>query len=262
MALLAPVANATITLRFAASYFAEPAAWHVGSETARFSKYLNASYAAHFHLGEDFAAPLGVPVYASEAGRVLISDIAENPGPYAGGGLILETQIDGGMRYVNCHLSSVAVKAGALVQRGQVIGHLGQSGSATGPHDHFIVCTLDGGVRTFRNPDHYLPGGKYANSDLIKPAAMPDTGTEDDMLAWVNGIKPAALKARLQAGQPVRTAPVLSESTVDFTVATTSTLTVIGKVAGDLYLGSTTWYVYVLGKGGLRVVHAKQVTLI
>lgn len=261
MSLLRPVSPSTITQHFGnLSNLAEPRAYHRGDEDASFSFYAGATLNDHVHLGTDFAAPQGAEVLASEAGVVTYADWAANPGPYAGGGNIVEIAIDGGASYVNCHLSEIRVLKGHSVIRGQRIGSVGSTGTSTGPHDHFIVCKQAGGVRRFLNPEDYLPGGKYADSPLIKPAALPDTSTEDAMLAWVNSITPAALRVRLAKGQPVRTAPVLSGSTVAFTVATDSTLTIIGKVAGDVYLGSTTWYVYVLGKGGLRVVHSKQVT--
>ena len=54
------------------------------------------------------------------------------------------------------HLSAVAVVPGQHVQRGQVIGYVGQSGRATGPHVHFEVL-LNGEVQ---NPVKYIEAAR------------------------------------------------------------------------------------------------------
>lgn len=85
------------------------------------------------HTGIDIVAPSGTPVVASAAGRV---SIAQARGEYG-----LTVEIDHGHGTVTryAHLSKLAVKRGDRVARGDVIGNVGQSGLAVGPHLHYEV---------------------------------------------------------------------------------------------------------------------------
>jgi murein DD-endopeptidase MepM/ murein hydrolase activator NlpD len=86
------------------------------------------------HEGIDFVAPLGTPVHATAAGKVVRSGRA---GAY--GELIEVAHADGFVsRYA--HLSRRQVKEGDPVERGQVIGLLGNTGRSTGPHLHYEVA--------------------------------------------------------------------------------------------------------------------------
>ena len=85
------------------------------------------------HEGMDFVAPMGTPVYATAAGTVVRS---ARSGAY--GEMIELVHADGFVtRYV--HLHRRHVQEGAQVQRGQVIGLLGNTGRSTGPHLHYEV---------------------------------------------------------------------------------------------------------------------------
>ncbi len=99
-----------------------------------------------FHSGIDIDAPYGTPVRASGDGDVT--------GAAMGSGYGLEVVLDHGheMLTVYGHLSAVAVFAGQHVLRGQVIGYVGQSGRATGPHLHYEVRVHNVPV----NPHKYL----------------------------------------------------------------------------------------------------------
>lgn len=81
------------------------------------------------HFGSDLAAPAGSPIMAPAAGVVSLS----NPDMHYEGGL---TMIDHGQGLVTVYLhqSRIDVKAGDTVTRGQVIGAVGMTGRATGPH--------------------------------------------------------------------------------------------------------------------------------
>lgn len=89
------------------------------------------------HLGVDIAASHGSPVVAAEAGTVL------SVGYQGGYGLRVDISHGGGVVTRYAHLSSAAVKAGQIVERGQFIGRAGSTGNATGPHLHFEVI-VDG----------------------------------------------------------------------------------------------------------------------
>jgi murein DD-endopeptidase MepM/ murein hydrolase activator NlpD len=99
-----------------------------------------------FHAGIDIAAPYGTAVRATADGDV------EKAG--FGSGYGREVRIDHGhdLLTVYGHLSSFAVTEGEHVTRGQVIGYVGESGRATGPHLHYEVRVHDVAV----NPHKYL----------------------------------------------------------------------------------------------------------
>ena len=87
---------------------------------------------ANFHDGVDIAAPLGTPVHAAAAGRVVFAG-AE---PRQFGRLVV---IDHGNGWHSAygHLSVISAKLGARVTRGAVIARSGQSGLARTPRLHF-----------------------------------------------------------------------------------------------------------------------------
>jgi murein DD-endopeptidase MepM/ murein hydrolase activator NlpD len=87
-----------------------------------------------FHEGVDLVAPAGTDVIAAAPGRVAWA------GPRAGGWGNLVTLADGrGVRTMYAHLSTVEVKVGEWVAGGTVLGRVGATGDATGPHLHFEV---------------------------------------------------------------------------------------------------------------------------
>ena len=81
------------------------------------------------HYGIDLAAPQGTPILAPAAGRVTLSQ----PDLHFEGGLVL---IDHGQGLITAYLhqSRIMVEAGQDLQRGDVIGRVGSTGRATGPH--------------------------------------------------------------------------------------------------------------------------------
>ena len=99
-----------------------------------------------FHSGIDIDAPTGTPIRAAADGDV--TEAAMNAG--YGREIILDHGHDVVTLYG--HLSAIAVVVGQHVIRGQVIGHVGQSGRATGPHLHYEVRVHKVPV----NPHKYL----------------------------------------------------------------------------------------------------------
>ncbi|RQR29917.1 MULTISPECIES: M23 family metallopeptidase [unclassified Burkholderia] len=92
--------------------------------------------ARHVHSGVDLAAPTGRAVHASERG--VVSFIGTEPGGY---GKYVVIRHDGGYASYYAHLSAFepALRTGARVVRGQRVGAVGSTGTATGPHLHFEV---------------------------------------------------------------------------------------------------------------------------
>jgi murein DD-endopeptidase MepM/ murein hydrolase activator NlpD len=99
-----------------------------------------------FHAGIDIDAPYGTPVRAAADGEVT--------GMQMGAGYGRQVVLDHshGVMTVYGHLSAIAVFPGQHVTRGQVIGYVGQTGRATGPHLHYEVRVHNVPV----NPHKYL----------------------------------------------------------------------------------------------------------
>jgi murein DD-endopeptidase MepM/ murein hydrolase activator NlpD len=87
------------------------------------------------HLGVDYAAPIGTPVWATAPGRVAFV----GPRGGAGNAVILEHANNLSSTYM--HLSKFArgLAVGQHVRQKQVIGYVGMTGLATGPHLHFSL---------------------------------------------------------------------------------------------------------------------------
>jgi murein DD-endopeptidase MepM/ murein hydrolase activator NlpD len=107
------------------------------------------------HRGVDYAAPSGTPVYASGAGRVQFR------GQKGGFGNVIELAHSSGVVTRYGHLSRFAngLVTGQKIDQGQVIGYVGKTGLATGPHLHF----------------EYIERGVYIDPQKAMRRAAPDT---------------------------------------------------------------------------------------
>src|SRR5262245_27192286 len=87
------------------------------------------------HLGVDFAAPVGTPVRAVASGTVNYSGWAN------GMGRCIRIDHVGSIMSSYGHLARIAagITPGSTIERGQVIGYVGATGLATGPHLHFAL---------------------------------------------------------------------------------------------------------------------------
>ena len=81
------------------------------------------------HYGIDFHAPEGTPVKAMMDGEVTL---AENDMYFTGGTIIFDH--GHGISTLFMHMKDISVSVGQKIKKGQVVGTLGQSGRATGPH--------------------------------------------------------------------------------------------------------------------------------
>ena len=120
--------------------FAQKFAWPVqGRISGRFGnqRVYNGSPGAA-HSGMDIAAPSGTPVKAPAAGLVTFA----NPDLYLTGGTVL---LDHGHGVSSnfLHLSRLDVAVGDRIEQGQVIGAVGATGRATGPHLHWGMNWFD-----------------------------------------------------------------------------------------------------------------------
>jgi len=89
-------------------------------------------YSKDVHLGVDYARKKGTEIYAVSDG--VIKFARENTEYY--GNMII---IEHGMSFVTeyCHLDKIDVKEGSFVKKNQLIGRVGMTGAATGPHLHW-----------------------------------------------------------------------------------------------------------------------------
>jgi murein DD-endopeptidase MepM/ murein hydrolase activator NlpD len=87
----------------------------------------------HVHTGVDLAAPMGVPVHSATAGTARVGFDPSGAGQY------VVITFDAHVRIFYCHLSEFRVRSDEPVSPGQVIGLVGATGMATGPHVHFEV---------------------------------------------------------------------------------------------------------------------------
>ena len=81
------------------------------------------------HYGIDFHAPEGTPVKAMMDGEVTLS---EKDMYFTGGTIIFDH--GHGISTLYMHMKNIYVKVGQKIKKGQIVGTLGQSGRATGPH--------------------------------------------------------------------------------------------------------------------------------
>jgi murein DD-endopeptidase MepM/ murein hydrolase activator NlpD len=88
---------------------------------------------SRMHEGVDFAAPKGTPILAAGRGTVV------RAGYYGGYGLYVELRHTATVATAYGHMSRLArgIRPGVRVKQGQVIGFVGATGLATGPHLHY-----------------------------------------------------------------------------------------------------------------------------
>ena len=140
------------------------------------------------HLGVDYAAPTGTPVWASATGKVV--ECALKPG--SGKTVVIEH--GGGLATRYYHLSRFAagMRAGRQVRQKEIIGYVGTTGLSTGPHLHFAL-TRNG---IFVDP---------SKMQVVREAAVPDK------VAFLASIKPhLAAMASFRPGTAA-TAPAVAK---------------------------------------------------
>jgi murein DD-endopeptidase MepM/ murein hydrolase activator NlpD len=118
------------------------------------------------HLGVDYAAPMGTPVQAVGAGMVTSAGFSGN------NGRMVRILHAGGFETMYLHLSRIAVRSGARVSQGQVIGYVGSSGLSTGPHLDFRVLRHGKAINPLKVI--FPPGAPIPRSEFESFAALRD----------------------------------------------------------------------------------------
>ena len=96
----------------------------------RFSPF---GYNTEFHLGVDIADATGTPIYAAASGEVVMAGVSSGYGKR----VIIKHRF--GYSTLYGHMNSMNVSVGEHVYKGELIGRVGETGRATGPHLHFEV---------------------------------------------------------------------------------------------------------------------------
>ena len=129
------------------------------------------------HEGIDYGAPAGAPVEATASG------VVTRAGFSGGYGRLVELRHPQGIRTRYAHLRSIApdVRPGAHVDQGQIIGRVGASGLATGPHLHYEFL---------KNGRHQNPlTVDVPNAPSIAAPHLPEFfRTRDEALALLEGV--------------------------------------------------------------------------
>lgn len=106
------------------------------------------------HRGVDFRGGMGVPIKACADGVVdLVAD-------HYFSGRSVYVDHGQGVTSVYFHMSKILVKEGQVIRKGQVLGKMGKTGRATGPHLHFGLYILGEAV----NPLPLMDAKRYATS--------------------------------------------------------------------------------------------------
>lgn len=92
------------------------------------------------HAGLDFAVPAGTPIKTPANGKVILV------GDYFFNGRTVFVDHGQGFISMFCHMSKIDVNVGQQVRRGDVVGRVGSTGRATGPHMHWNVSLNDARV--------------------------------------------------------------------------------------------------------------------
>ncbi len=99
------------------------------------------------HTGVDFTAPTGTPIYSTGNGMVVRAERNNH-----GYGLMVVIDHGYGYQTLYAHMNEISVRPGQEVQRGEVIGKVGNTGTSTAPHLHYEVTRNGRNV----NPVHYF----------------------------------------------------------------------------------------------------------
>ena len=105
-----------------------------GTVTSAFGPRIHPIDGTHdFHTGVDLRAPQGAPILAA------LDGVVRSAGPRGGYGNAVEIDHGGGVTTLYAHASALSVRPGDVVEAGESLGKVGQTGKATGPHLHFEV---------------------------------------------------------------------------------------------------------------------------
>ena len=136
------------------------------------------------HRGIDYAAPVGTPVYAAGDGRIVQSGYSPSNGNF----VVIRHDATYTTKYL--HLSKRYVKAGQRVKQHQVIGAVGKTGWATGPHLHYEFLVNGEHVNPAKIAKH-LPKAKQIAASERRRFDEQVHGLEAQFAAYTQQRQPA-----------------------------------------------------------------------
>lgn len=120
------------------------------------------------HMGKDFAAPIGTPIFAAGSGTIVKAQFWSTWGNY------IRIRHTNGYETEYAHASKIVpgIKPGVKVRQGQVIAYVGTTGRSTGPHLHYGVIYNNQRI----SPDRVksLPTVRLIGGDLINFKKVAD----------------------------------------------------------------------------------------
>ncbi len=122
------------------------------------------------HLGTDYAAPSGTPILATGDGTVIASAYGRYNGNY------VKIKHNGTYTTQYLHMSKRATKKGDRVSQGEVIGYVGSTGLATGPHVCYRFWKNGNQVDPYQQdlpPSEPIPAGEMANFKALIDRLLP-----------------------------------------------------------------------------------------
>lgn len=119
-------------------------------------RWSEARGAWRMHTGVDLIVPAGTPVLAARSGRVVLAEWV------SGYGLTVLVDHGDGWQTLYAHLESLAVAAEQLLDRGQLLGRVGETGSASTPHLHLELRRRGEGGMQAVNPSALLQAPRVA----------------------------------------------------------------------------------------------------
>ena len=128
----------------------------------------------------DYAAPVGTPVWASSAGKVVECQMKRG----SGNTVVLAHANGLATRYYHLSRFARGLKVGKLVRQKEVIGFVGTTGLSTGPHLHFSVT---------QNGAFVDPGKLKMNRDAPVPDRGAYLGAVRERMAVLRQLQPTAL---------------------------------------------------------------------
>jgi murein DD-endopeptidase MepM/ murein hydrolase activator NlpD len=185
------------------------------------------------HMGTDYAAPIGTPVHAAGDGRVSFEGVR---GGY-GNAIMLSHGNDISTLYGHMSRFARDIRVGSHVQQGAIIGYVGMTGLATGPHLHYEY--LMNGVH--KDPQTVkLPGADPLSAEVMGQFRSQTAQYLADLPAPANG--PAAAPT-LASGAPSNPGASSSSSTPPTAAPATTPAAAVSALPPGFSVAGTAQYV-------------------